>query len=236
MKDLGPRSRLLLLVVAALLAILGAPTWLTGPVGLVSLAATAELAVRPYAVTATDRLLWAMGALLVTLILAGFVLNVPAAGLSRTSWNLAAGAIGVVVLLRRREYLAASGRIPLPAVTARSTLVGLVLVGLLSMSVVLIVKGARAGDRAAIVSLSLVSIQRDRVVVRISSETTSATYRIVASDRPGKARYVGPLFQVMAGIPLEEAIPASPNSRWQIVLNAPSDPGFSRTLIVDTPP
>ena len=86
-QELALRSALIVSPFGAVAS--GLPAWLTAPLSLLSIATTAELAVRPYAVNVVDRVLLGCGAVVTTLILLGIVLNLTPWGLTLATWNLA---------------------------------------------------------------------------------------------------------------------------------------------------
>jgi uncharacterized membrane protein len=94
--------RLALIVGLPVAIAYNAATWIAAPVGLMAIAATVELAVRPYAANVIDRLLLACGAVVTTLILVGLGLNLTSWGLTRGTWTVAWTILSIGVLAWRR--------------------------------------------------------------------------------------------------------------------------------------
>lgn len=218
-----------LALIAGLLAVIAAsPTvWLTAPVALVAIAATAELAVRPYAAGPDGRLLLACGALVTVLILAGLVLNLLPWGLTRLTWGAAWLVISVAVLVWRRHSatgLAGLGRLR-PAAWSRGpglamglwiTAAAVILAG----AVVLAQSGVRNWDRKPVLAFSVVSRDTQAVVVQVQATSVTDRYQIVAT---GPGHYTTPYFTVTAGgtgTQIRKRVPLGRAGTWIIDLQS----------------
>ncbi|HEY2237906.1 MAG TPA: hypothetical protein VGI21_03900 [Streptosporangiaceae bacterium] len=218
-----------LALTAAVLAVIAVSpvVWVAAPVALVAIAATAELAVRPYADDPAGRLLLACGAVVTGLILAGLALNLLPEGLTRLTWALAWLAISVAVLIWRRHSatdlswlrnLGRSGR----ALALGAWMVAAVVI--LAGAVVLAQAGVRNWDRRPDLAFSVVSRTPRAVVVQIQATSTTRRYQIVAT-RQGQAagHYTSPFFTVAAGgsgIQLDKQVPLGASGQWIIDLQA----------------
>lgn len=227
-------GRLGLLLAATILGVAGAPGWLGGPLGLISLLATAELTVRPFAPQAHDRLLLVAGSTLVALLIGGLLLNFVAGGLTRISWSLGALVVGLIVLARRQSYGTRLVTVRSPQLGSRFIAAAVTSLVLLVVAVVVAIDGTRAGARASVVALSLVSELPNSIVVRVSSTDSAGNYRLIVSARGQVARRSS-LIEVPAGGSIDREFAVTPGTTWTVLLTSPADPSFSRLLIVDTP-
>ncbi len=91
--------RAALVIAAAAAAALGAPAWLTAPLTCLAAIVVAEWALRTRGRGLLDAALVGLAGIVLTAIGLGLILNVLPPGLTRPMWSLAAGLVGVNVLL-----------------------------------------------------------------------------------------------------------------------------------------
>jgi hypothetical protein len=187
--------------------------WITAPLGLVSIAATSELAVRPYATNAADRLLLGCGATVTTFIIIGLGLNLTPWGLARTTWSVTWLVISIGVLIRRRRVRTRIKRLPVAGFW--SLIPWMVFASLiLIVAVVLALAGVRDWDEKPVLAFSVVSMSRDSAVVEIEATSITGKYRIMATSNTQKAlQYSSPLLTIRAGGSEEQV-------RERVLLNA----------------
>jgi hypothetical protein len=172
--------------------------WIAASLCLIAIAVTAELAVRPYATSAVDRLLLSCGAVVTTLILVGLGLNLTPWGLTQATWTVAWSILSIGVLAWRRRLRSDLGR-----PTARITSVGLwaslaclIIVG----AGMLALAGVRHWNRQPVLAFSIVSTSADAVLVEIDATSITERYRIVANSRVSGARqYFGAPLTIGSG-------------------------------------
>jgi hypothetical protein len=225
-------------IVAAIAS--GLSAWIAAPLFLVGVAATGELAMRPYARNGVDRVLFICGATVTALILIGLCLNLTPWGLTRGTWAFSWLVVSSAVLVWRR---ASATFIPVDRIRlycARHWLVGLY--GLAAIAIfivagVIAMSGVRIWNQKPMLAFSLVSKNSSTVVVKIDAISTNGTYRIVASSgSPHAQRYSSPPISVSAGAKgqaLNESVPVNVSGRWTIYLNAVNGSTGLRELIVD---
>lgn len=225
--------RVALIFGAALAANEHASVWVTAPVGLIAIAATIELAIRPYASNAIDRVLIGCGAGVVGLIILGVGLNLTPWGLTRVTWTGVAAVVGLAVLIWRRDL---STNINLRAVQVRPQVLWAV-----ATVIVLIAAGAVAnagvrGSKQPLLALSLRSKTSHSVTVEIDATSISGTYRLSATAGAPQARpYTSAAFKINAGTRGASRlmqVPTNIPSRWTITLASASG-AQSRELIVN---
>ena len=175
-------------------------TWITAPLGLVSIAATSELAVRPYATNATNDFFLSCGATVTTFIIAGLGLSLTPWGLTRTTWSATSlDIISVGVLIRRRGARTSVKRLSLTGVWPLipwMVLASLILI----VAVILALAGVRDWDEKPLLAFSVVSMSHDSAVVEIEATSITGKYRIMATSNTQKAvRYSSPLLTIRAG-------------------------------------
>lgn len=199
-----------------------ASIWITAPLGLIALAATAELAIRPYGTNAADRLLLSCGAIVTAFIVIGFILNLTPLGLTRTTWSASWLVISLGVLIWRRKFRTVIGW---PAAEIRSLRVWLILTSLiLAAAVVLALAGVRAWNEKPLLALSVVSKNQHSVVVEIEANSIKGAYQIVAtSTAPRSRQYSSKIFYIDAdanGERVRERIPLNISGAWRINLES----------------
>jgi hypothetical protein len=218
-----------LVLIAGLLAVIAASpaVWVTAPVALVAIAATAELAVRPYGADPASRLLLACGALVTVLILAGLALNVAPWGLTRLTWGAAWLVISVAVLVWRRHSgtdlawlsrLRPTGRPGGPGLAMGLWITAAAVI--LVAAVVLAQAGVRNWDRRPVLAFSVVSRDTRAVVVQVQATSVTDRYQIVAT---GPGHYTTPYFTVAAGgtgTQVRKRVPLSRAGTWIIDLQS----------------
>jgi len=228
----------LTLIVALFVAILDhASVWFAAPLGLLAVAATAELATRTYAANAPDRLLLSCGAVVVTLILAGLVLNLMPWGLTQTTWAITWTILSIAVLIWRRN-LATRMRIPIstirpfgPWILAASLII--------IFAVMLALAGVRQWNQKPVVAFALVSASPNSLIVEIDSKSTNAMYRIVATSRMSGARpYSSAPVTVRSGgngTRVLRRVPINTKGVWMISLEPANTRAPARWLRVTVP-
>lgn len=232
-----PEVTLRLALIAALIAAVGydITAWITAPLGLLAIAATGELAVRPYAANAADRLLLGCGATVTTLILTGLALNLTPWGLTKTTWSAAWLTLSIGVLLWRRGF---STQVRRPAAGVKSLGVWMVLASIMLVAaVVLALAGVRRWDRQPVLAFSVVSRSTSAIVVEIDATSISGSYRITAApDAQGASDYSSALLDIEAGGAGErvrERVPVDIPGTWTIDLRSGSDGTVVRMLKVN---
>jgi hypothetical protein len=216
----------------------GVTVWIIAPLGLISIAATAELAVRPYATNAADRLLLACGSIVTTLILVGLALNLTPWGLTRTTWNAAWLIVSISVLAWRRRLATNITNIRLPWAETRSLSVWIATASLILIAaVILALAGVRISDRQPVLALSVVSRNTDSVVVEIEATSITGEYQIMATSRAPKAlQYSSGLLTIKAGSNGEQVrtrVPLNVAGTWTIDLESAYGDAIIRWLKVD---
>ena len=163
--------------------------WVAAPLGLLAIASTAELAVRPYAANAVDRLLLGCGAVVTTLIIIGLILNLLPWGLTRVTSAVTWTILSIGVLAWRRGIRTGAGKPAgrissfAPWVLAASLII--VVAGILALA------GVRQSNRQHDLAFALVSTSPHIVVVEIESTGVNESYRILAmSQMPGARQYL----------------------------------------------
>jgi hypothetical protein len=202
-----------------------ASMWITAPLSLIALAATAELAIRPYATNAADRLLLGCGAIVVVFIVIGLILNLTPWGLTTTTWSASWLAISLGVLIWRRGFRTGIGW---PAAEIRSLGVWVILTSLiLTAAVVVALAGLRAWNKKPLLALSVVSKNQHSVVVEIEANSIKGAYQIVAtSTAPSSHQYSSKILYIDAGANgerVQERIPINISGAWKINLESPNN-------------
>jgi hypothetical protein len=210
-----------LTLTASLIAafVYGVSGWLTAPLGLIAIGATAELAIRPYATNAADRLLLACGAVVTVLILAGLALNLTPWGLTRITWAAAWLIVSFGVLVWRRRL---STRIGAPT-WIKPLGIWMALAGLiLAVAVALALSGVRHSNQQPTLAFSVISRNTGAVVVQIQTTSTSGHYRIMAtSSAEQAAQYSSAVLNISAGstgAQMRERVPLNVPGNWTISL------------------
>lgn len=216
--------------------IYGVSVWIIAPLGLISIAVTSELAVRPYATNAADRLLLSCGAIVTTFIVIGLGLNLTPWGLTRMTWSLAWLVISIGVLIWRREVRTSFKLLPMAEWRALSLYMvsaSLILIA----AVILALAGVRQWDRKPVLALSVVSKSADAVVVEIEAASITGRYQISAvSSHPKKLQLLGPLLTVNAGssgVQIRERVRVDTAGIWTINLKSVNSGVVARTVKVD---
>jgi hypothetical protein len=199
-----------------------ATVWIIAPLGLLAISATAELAVRPYATNAADRLLLGCGAVVTVFILVGLGLNLTPWGLTRTTWNVAwlVGSIGILIWRRRLSTGIGlpTTRIGAPSVWMISAAV------ILAAAVAVSIAGIRHSNKQAVLAFSVVSRGPDSVMVEIDATSVSGQYQITASSNNKRAhRYFSPLLKISAANSskrIRERVPVNVAGIWTINLQS----------------
>jgi hypothetical protein len=202
---------------------------------LLSIATTAELAVRPYAVNVVDRVLLGCGAVVTTLILLGIVLNLTPWGLTLATWNLAWLIVSAGVLVWRRRL---GTRISLPATGFGALVVwAAAAVLIITASGLLALAGVRRVAQQPVLAFALVSKRTDAVVVEIDANSVTGRYHIMAtSNAKGARQYSSAEFAVKAGedgVRLLKHVPINTAGIWTIKLESADSGSVVRWLRVD---
>jgi hypothetical protein len=196
--------------------------WINAPLGLLAIAVTVELAVRPYATNAADRLLLGCGAVVTVFILVGLGLNLTPWGLTRTTWTLAwlAGSIGVLIWRRKL-----STGIGLPAARIGTQSIWMISAAvILAAAVAVAIAGVSHSNKQPVLAFSVVSTGRNAVMVEIDATSVSGQYQITASSSNRKAhQYFSPLLTVSAANGskhIRERVPVNVAGIWTIKLQS----------------
>jgi hypothetical protein len=211
-----------------------APAWATAVLGFAAIAATAELAIRPYGTNLIDKLLMGTGAVVTAFIIAGLAITLTPWGLTRITADVAWLVLSVAVLVWRRQL---GTRITLPAGQFRSLGIWAALAGvILAGSVVLAATGVRHWDQKPVLAFALVSKQPNSVIVEIEATSVTGRYQIVATSTVNGAQpYSSPPLTVRAGGDgerLRERVPINIAGAWRIRLQSAADSSVVRYLIV----
>jgi hypothetical protein len=214
-------ARLTLIAGLAAVITLGCPVWITAPLGLLAIAAVAELAVRPYAASPADRLLLGCGAVVTVAILAGLALNLTPWGLTRATWTGTWLLASVGVLIWRRD-LRTHAR--WPGAWMKSSGIWVILASvILVFAVVVAVAGVRRWDQRPVLAFSVVSQTTNAVVVEIDATSTTGEYQILAWSNTRPKRYASTSVDLDAGgggLRLRERLPVSTSGVWTIDLRS----------------
>jgi hypothetical protein len=216
----------LTLIVSLFTAVIYDPNlWIAAPLGLIAVAATAELAIRPYATNGTDRLLLACGGAVTALILVGLGLNLTPWGLTRLTWNAAWAILSIGVLVWRRGLRTRIGPLPAGFRSIGFWLFPVSLIFVLAGSIAL--AGVQQWNRKPVLAFSLESITANTVVVRIDATSITDRYRIAAiSTSSGAKRYLSAPFTVRSGGDGEhilQRVQVNVAGVWKISLESASD-------------
>jgi uncharacterized protein YjeT (DUF2065 family) len=209
--------------------------WITAVLGFTAIAATAELAIRPYAANAIDKLLMGSGAVVTAFIIVGLGLTLTPWGLTRITADVAWLVLSLAVLFWRRQL---RSTITLPAGEIRSLGIWVVLAGLiLAGGVVLAAAGVRHWDQRPALAFALVVKNAGSVVVEIEATSVTGRYQIVATSKVhGAQQYSSPLLTVKAGGAgqrLREQVPINIAGVWTIQLQSAQNSAVVRYLIVN---
>lgn len=209
--------------------------WLSGIVGLVAMAATVELAVRPYAAKLFDRLLLMAGSLIAALIVLGFVLNLTPWGMTLETWNVAWAALGLLVLCWQRRSRTVLPKVPLNVVTMSIVVAGVIIVGAGTLAI----SAVNKWDGKPVLAFSEVSASATSVITEIDATSVSGSYSIVAFPQASKtknSRYTSKPFSISAGTggqTIQEQVPVAVKGTWVIDLEPAHGGTVLRELIVD---
>ena len=213
-----------------------APTSLRATAVLLSLAGTAHLVSRLMRRDPIERLLGALGFLVIAGVLGGLALNVLPAGLSATTWATYFLLVGAVVLAvgHRRQRAPGSrpaGRGRLGAPSAALYLTAAVVLG---SAIVVAVAGDR-GDDIAPVAISVTDRRPSQVTVEVASGTRTEGLTLVVLGAQGAAAWQSPAFVLQPDQPHYATVPMLPG-RWRInLVPAGASPTEApvRELVVD---
>lgn len=218
----------------------GLSAWLAGPLFLIGVALTAELALRPQVRSGPEKILLICGSAITAFILIGLVLNLTPSGLTRTTWAVAWVVVSGAVLIWRRTSSTSISIDRIRSQVNRHWVIGLYGLGALVIFVVagiVAMAGVRHSNQKPLLEFSLVSESSSSVVVQIHAISTNASYQIAAdSGSFGARRYSSPPIAVNAGAQgqtLNESVPVNVAGRWSISLSGVSGSTDSRELIVD---
>ena len=231
-------ARLVLIFSSAGINLAGyANPWISGIIGLASIAATAELAVRPYGSKVVDRMLLAAGSLIVTIILLGLLLNFTPWGLTRGTWNIAWAVVGISVLIWRRRIRTKVRlrKIPINALSLSIVAAAVIIVGAAALAA----SGVHKWDGQSKMSFSLAAVSSTTVATEIDATSWSGNYSIVAFLQDHEqTRYTSKPFEVTGGrggVTVQEQVPIEAKGRWVIALEPAGGGTAIRELIVDIP-
>jgi hypothetical protein len=209
--------------------------WIAAPLGLLTIAVTAELAIRPYAASSIDRLLLGCGITITASILIGIGLNLTPWGLTRITLTIAWTIVNFGVLAWRRKLSTHIGK-SVSGIISFGPWVLLASVILIAAGV-LAVAGVRQWNRQPVLAFALISTSPDSVVVEIDSTSLSNRYRIVAASKSSGARqYSSAPLTVKSGRDgqrIFERVPINVAGVWTINLESVNDGTVVRWLKVD---
>lgn len=231
-------ARLALICVSAGINLAGPVNpWISGIIGLISIAATVELAVRPYGSKAFDRLLLMAGSLVVTLVLLGLLLNLTPWGLTRGTWNLIWAVLSILVLFWRRGIRTqlVIPRMPINALSLSIVAAAVIIAG----AAALVASGVHKWGGQSTLSFALEAVSSRNVTTEINATSVSGSYSMVAFlQNDKKTHYTSKPFEVSAGpsgTTVREQVPIRANGRWVIDLEPAGGGQALRELIVDVP-
>jgi hypothetical protein len=235
-QELAIRSTLIFGLLTAI--IFDVTVWIAAPLGLVAIAATAELAVRPYAANAVDRLLLSCGAVVTALILAGLVLNLAPWGLSRATWAITWTVLSIGVLAWRKGLRT--------RIRGRTARVGSFSPWIFSASLIVVAAailalvGVRYWNRQPALAFTFVNASANEVTVAIDATSVTERYRIVAiSNVSGARRYSSAPLAMRPGengIHVIERVPVNVSGIWMIGLESIDNDAIVRRLIINLHP
>jgi hypothetical protein len=209
--------------------------WIAAPLGLLAIAVTAELAIRPYAANPIDRLLLGSGTVITAFILTGIGLNLTPWGLTRTTMTVTWTILSIGVLAWRRRFRTHI-RKSVGGIRSFGSWVLLASI-IFAAAGVLAVTGVRQWNRQPVLAFALVSASPGSVVVEIDSTSTSDSYRIVAASKAsGAHQYTSAPLTVRSGGDgqrLFERVPVNVAGVWTVNLQSIKDGTVVRWLKVD---
>jgi hypothetical protein len=211
--------------------------WISGIISLISIAATVELAVRPYGSKVADRLLLAAGGLIVTLVLLGLALNLLPWGLTRGTWNITWALLSILVLFWRRGALTGIRfpRIPINVLSLSIAAAAVIIAGAAALAA----SGVHKWEGQPALAFSLAGVSSTGVATEIDATSVSGSYNIVSMYQFDKhTYYTSKPFEVTAdqnGTTLREQVPVAGKGRWVIYLYQAGSSKALRELIVDVP-
>lgn len=209
--------------------------WISGILGLASMVATAELAVRPYGSSVFDRLLLMAGGLVAAFILLGIALNFTPWGLTRETWNASWAVVSILVLIARRGTRA---RFTAPRRSAITLTLSIAAAAAIILGAGwLALAGVAKSDSEPVLSLSLVSENSTNMIVEVDARSVKGSYRIVAFPEEQKsAVYVSAPLSLSAGPDGESVrrqVPARDKGTWVVYLRAAAGGKALRELIAN---
>jgi hypothetical protein len=208
--------------------------WILAPLGLIGIAATAELAIRNYVNNAVDRLLLGCGTVVTVFILAGLLLNLTPWGLTRMTWAVFWTTLSIGVLAWRRKLGINVGR-PGAIRPFGPWLFSAIL--LFALAGVLAIAGVRAWSEQPVLAFAFSSTNSNDVVVEIDSTSINDIYRIVAKSKvSGAHQYSSKPLTVRSpgtGSRLYEHVPVNVDGIWTIDLESANTGAVVRWLRVD---
>lgn len=209
--------------------------WITAVLGFVAIITTAELAVRPYAPSAIDKLLMGSGAVVTTLIIIGLGLTLTPWGLNRITVDVAWLAMSLAVLGWRRR-LRTNIQLSMAEISSSLRIWVASASLILAVGVVLALAGVRHWNQRPALAFSLVSKSTNSVLVQVEATSTAGRYQIVADSKVhGAHQYASSLLTIKAGGEgehLQERVPVNIPGVWTIHLQSADDHSIVRTLIV----
>lgn len=213
----------------------GLTAWFTAPLGLLAIAATAELAIRPYAADAVDRLLLGCGGVVAVLIIAGLLLNLTPWGLTRVTSTVTWTILSIGILAWRRGL---GTGIKKPTGRMKSFVPWSIAASLIIIAAgILALAGVQRSSRQPDLAFALVSTGPHAVVVEIESTGVNEAYRILAtSDEPGARQYVSsPLIVKPEGLQTRvlARVPVNIIGTWTIALKSATSGATVRWLKVE---
>lgn len=241
-----PAAALALVLAAVVAVVAGAGSWLRVPLVALAVAATSWQAVRRgWRRPLVERVLTAVGAVLVGLVLTGIVLGFAGPGLRPVTWAVGLGVVAVGVLAwsvtgRRTERAAAAaeptrveqtGPGSLPAAVLRTTPWALAAV---VVTVAAVLVSVRSVDTANVppLQVSLASLDGARAVVAVSADEEVGPLELRTDPGDGSA-VTYPLFSVARGETVRTDVVVPLDGRVLITVSNPGQVQPLRTLVVN---
>jgi hypothetical protein len=228
-RDLAIRALIVLFAVAVCATAFSRPA--STVLAAVAAIAVLERLVRTRRRGRLDAVLVGVGGLLVALILLGLVLDALPGGLTRLSWSIGTGVLGLLTLAWCRHRSADPafdvGRRPGRAAAVWSAAA----LGLTTAAVVISVTSANAGESAPL-QLSVPRVSAGHAEVVVQAGASAGRYELLAGTGAGQRVVRGP-FAVAAGQSVTTAVALPADTRIRIELASVSPRKVVRFVILD---
>lgn len=228
-KDLIRRAGLVL--DAVVLCALGVPWWLATPAALLAVVAVSERVARHRRRGGMDALIIGIVGPLVALLFLGLVLNLLPGGITRVSWSIGAGIVGLAALACCLGRPVPPPVVPRGMPVPRGTLLwgsaaAVIALGALAVSV----NSSRSLDGAP-VQLSQTTVDGvTRVLVTAGSDAGPFVLR---SDNAGSQSVVRRQFSMKAGQTVSVPVLVPDGARVTVTLTNPSQTQAVRSVVLD---